>query len=117
RKDRKSRHLAAARFLEALGSDELAGALAGHYLAAQANAAEGAEAEALATQARIALRAAAERAINLGSLGQGVGFLDQAQAVTRDETELAELLERAGGAAHMGGLTNIGEGRLRDAVD
>jgi class 3 adenylate cyclase/tetratricopeptide (TPR) repeat protein len=117
RKDRKSRHLAAARFFEALGSDELAGALAGHYLAAQANAAEGAEAEALAAQARIALRAAAERAINLGSLGQGVGFLDQARAVTRDETELAELLERAGGAAHMGGLTTIGEERLRHAVD
>ncbi len=42
RKDRKTRHLAAARFFEALGSDELAGALAGHYLAAHANAAEGA---------------------------------------------------------------------------
>jgi hypothetical protein len=41
RRDRKSRHLAAARFFEALGSDELAGALAGHYLAAQANASRG----------------------------------------------------------------------------
>ena len=30
--DRKARHLAAARFFEQLGSDELAGALAGHYL-------------------------------------------------------------------------------------
>ena len=55
KKDRKTRHLAAARFFEALGSDELAGALAGHYLAAQANAAEGPEADALAAQARIAL--------------------------------------------------------------
>jgi predicted ATPase len=36
RKDRKARHLAAARFFEGLGSDELAGALAGHYLAAHA---------------------------------------------------------------------------------
>src|SRR6185503_17011466 len=34
RNDRKVRHLAAARFFEALGSDELAGGLAGHYLAA-----------------------------------------------------------------------------------
>ncbi len=31
---RKARHLAAARYFESLGSDELAGALAGHYLAA-----------------------------------------------------------------------------------
>ena len=41
-----------------LGSDELAGALAGHYLAAYANAPEGPERDALASQARIALRAA-----------------------------------------------------------
>ena len=117
RKDRKSRHLAAARFFEALGSDELAGALAGHYLAAQANAAEGPEADTLAAQARVALRAAAERAINLGSLSQGVGFLDQARAVTRDDAELAELLERAGWAAYLGGLGSVAEDRLRQAVD
>ena len=41
RTDRKARHLAAARFFESLGSDELAGALAGHYLAAHANADRG----------------------------------------------------------------------------
>ncbi|HMJ79847.1 MAG TPA: adenylate/guanylate cyclase domain-containing protein, partial [Candidatus Dormibacteraeota bacterium] len=34
RPDRKSLHLAAARYFESLGTDELAGALAGHYLAA-----------------------------------------------------------------------------------
>ena len=56
RADRKVRHLAAARFFEGIGSDELAGALAGHYLAAHGNAAEGPEADALGTQARIALR-------------------------------------------------------------
>ena len=33
-RDRRSRHLAAARFFESLGDDELAGALAAHYLAA-----------------------------------------------------------------------------------
>jgi predicted ATPase len=32
RRDRKIRHLAAARFFESLGTDELAGGLAGHYL-------------------------------------------------------------------------------------
>ena len=34
KRDRRSRHLAAARFFEGLGEDELAGALASHYLAA-----------------------------------------------------------------------------------
>ena len=48
RRDRKTRHLAAARFFESLGSDELAGALASHYLAAHENATEPAEADALA---------------------------------------------------------------------
>ncbi len=37
KKDRKKLHLAAARHFEALGYDELAGALASHYLAAHAN--------------------------------------------------------------------------------
>src|SRR5262245_27187222 len=40
RKDRKNRHLAAARFFESLGTDEIAGGLAGHYLAAQRLAAD-----------------------------------------------------------------------------
>jgi class 3 adenylate cyclase/tetratricopeptide (TPR) repeat protein len=117
KRDRKARHLAAARFFEALGSDELAGALAGHYLAAYHNAGDGPEAEALAAQARIALKAAAERAINLGALAQAVTFLDQARAVTRDDVELAELLERAGDAAIGSGLNEAAEDRLRQAVD
>ena len=96
KKDRKVRHLAAARFFESLGSDEIAGGLAGHYLAAHANAPEGPEADALAGQARIALRAAAERAIALGANDQAVTFLRQALTVTNDLGEEAELLERAG---------------------
>ena len=47
KRDRRVRHLAAARFFESLGSDELAGALAGHYLAAHESATEGPEAELL----------------------------------------------------------------------
>jgi len=62
KKDRKVRHLAAARFFETLDTEELAGALAGHYLAAQRYAADGPEADALAAQARVALRGAADRA-------------------------------------------------------
>jgi class 3 adenylate cyclase/tetratricopeptide (TPR) repeat protein len=116
KRDRKTRHLAAARFFESLETDELAGGLAGHYVAAYRNAPEGPEADALAAQARIALRAAAERAINLGSPSQAVTFLDLARDVTRDETELAQLLETAGSAASDAGLGEIAEDRLRNAV-
>jgi class 3 adenylate cyclase/tetratricopeptide (TPR) repeat protein len=95
KKDRKVRHLAAARFFESLGTDELAGGLASHYLAAQRLAADPDEAAALAVQARIALRGAAERAAALGSFEQSLKFLDQAIEVTTDPVELADLHRRA----------------------
>ena len=96
RNDRKNCHLAAARYFESLESDEIAGGLAGHYLAAHANAAEGPEADALAGQARIALKGAADRAVSLGSREQALTFLRQALTVTTDPAEEADLLERAG---------------------
>ena len=95
KKDRKVRHLAAARYFEGLGSDELASALAGHYLAAQQNASEGAEADALAAQARIALRGAAERAEALGANDQAVTFLEQALTITAEPNERASMMEKA----------------------
>jgi len=111
------RHLAAARFFESLGTDEIAGGLAGHYLAAHANAAEGPEADALAGQARIALKAAAERAAELGSHGQAQTFFEQALTVTHDPAEEAELLEHAGQAASMTGRHELAEAHLRKAID
>ena len=117
RADRKRRHLAAARFFESLASDELAGSLAGHYLAAQQNAAEGPEAEALAAQARIALRAAAERASALGSFDQAVALLRQALLVTADPAEEAEILERAGESASAAAHHDQADALLRRAVE
>ena len=72
RRDRKTRHLAAARFFESLETDELAGGLAGQYLAAHANADGPEETAALAAQARVALRAAADRALALGGTDAGL---------------------------------------------
>ena len=117
RKDRKTRHLAAARYFEQIGSDELAGALAGHYLAAHANAAEGDEADALAAQARIALKAAAERAVALGSHDQAISFVEQALTVTPEAGEQAELLERAGTSADAAARVDQAEAFLQTAVE
>src|SRR4029079_12295495 len=103
KRERKSRHLAAARFFEALGSEEHAGALAGHYLAAHTSSPEGPEADALAGQARIALPAAALRAAALGSHEQAVTFLEQARTVTTQPAEQADLLELAGVSAASSG--------------
>ncbi|MDQ3689421.1 MAG: AAA family ATPase [Chloroflexota bacterium] len=103
RADRKARHLAAARHFESLSTDELAGALAGHYLSAHEMAAAGPEAEALAAQARIAIKAAADRASALGAHEQAFRFLEQALRVTADPAEQADLHERAGASAASAG--------------
>jgi tetratricopeptide (TPR) repeat protein len=102
RAERKSRHLAAARWFESIGDQELAGALAEHYAAAFRNAPAGPEADALAGQARIALRAAADRAAKLGSRNQAVGYLKQALEITDEPAERAAILERMGREASDG---------------
>jgi class 3 adenylate cyclase/tetratricopeptide (TPR) repeat protein len=117
KKDRKNRHLAAARFFESLETDEIAGALAGHYLAAHALATAGADQEALATQARLALRGAADRAIALGAHDQAVSFFSQALSVTRDPVEEADLLERAGESAGIAARFEDADRFLRTAID
>jgi class 3 adenylate cyclase/tetratricopeptide (TPR) repeat protein len=101
RRDRRSRHLAAARYFETLADDELAGVLASHYLAAHEASEAGPEADALAVQARLSLRGAAERAAALGSHEQALGYLEQALAVTTDANErviLAQLAAESGTA-------------------
>jgi tetratricopeptide (TPR) repeat protein len=117
KKDRKARHLAAARYFEQLGSDELAGALAGHYLAAHSNAPEGSEADALAAQARLALKGAAERAASLGAFDQAIAFLEQALSVATDPADEAEILERAGQSATAAAHYKRAEAFLRRALE
>ena len=95
KRDRRAKHMAAARHLESLGDDELAGVLANHYLAAFHATPAGSEADTLAAQARVTLRAAAERAASLHSLLGALGYLDQAITVTPDPAEQALLHERA----------------------
>jgi class 3 adenylate cyclase len=117
KRDRKTRHLAAARFFEGLGTDEIAGALAGHYLAAYRNSAEGEEADAVAAQARISLTAAAQRASDLGSHAQALVFLEQAMTVTTDRAETAKLLLRAGEAASLAGRYEVADSLLDRAIE
>ncbi|HYN69591.1 MAG TPA: AAA family ATPase, partial [Candidatus Eisenbacteria bacterium] len=116
KRDRKNRHLAAARFFETLDTDEIAGGLAGHYLAAYRNSPEGPEADAVAAQSRIALTAAAQRATSLGSHDQALAFLEQALTVTTDPAETAGLLDRAGETAYAGGRYEAAEEHLRHAM-
>ena len=110
KKDRRERHLAAARFFEAAGSDELAGALAGQYLAAYESSPAGPESEALAVQARLALTGAADRATALGSPAQSLAFLERALTIDVDAEHQAQLIERAA-------LAGMASGRYQRAEE
>ncbi|MEP7378408.1 MAG: adenylate/guanylate cyclase domain-containing protein [Chloroflexota bacterium] len=116
RRDRRSRHLAAARYFEMFADDELAGVLASHYLAAREASEAGPEADALAVQARLALRGAAERAAALGSHEQALGYLEQALAVTTDAKERVILTELAAGSANAIGRDELAQRYGREVI-
>ena len=117
RRDRRARHLAAARYFESLGDEELAGVLATHHLAAWRAAPEGPEGEAAAAQARVSRRAAADRAEALGARGQAADWLGAALEVTTDPAERAALLQRRGWTAVVSGRLEDGDATLAAAVD
>ena len=117
KRERRARHLAAARYFEALGDDELAGLLASHYVAAHEASAEGAEADAVAIQARLALSGAAERAATLGGHDQAVSYLRQAIAITADPGERAGLHLRAARSANVAALHADAQALVRTGID
>src|SRR3954451_704914 len=104
KRDRRRMHVAAARYFESLDDEGIAGALAEHYVAAYKAQPDGAEGSAVAAQARVALRAAAERARSLGSYVQAMRFLEEALDVTTDPVEEPQLHAAAGEAGINAGL-------------
>jgi class 3 adenylate cyclase/tetratricopeptide (TPR) repeat protein len=117
KRERRARHLGAARYFEALGDDELAGLLASHYVAAIDASAEGAEADAVAIQARLALSGAAGRAATLGAHDQAVSYLRQAIAITADPAERAELNFRAARSANAAARHAEADVLVRAGID
>ena len=116
RPDRRNRHLAAARFFEGLGEDELAGRSRLALSRRISRVADDPEGQALAAQARLALRGAAERATELGSHDQAGIFFLEALEVSSDQADRADLLERAGLAADAAAHSAIAEARLTEAA-
>ncbi len=103
KRDRRARHLAAARHFETLGDDELAGVLAQHYVDAYHAQPTGEEGAAVAAQARVALRGAAARASALASPAHALTYVELALEVTTDPADELGLRREAGGfAAHSG---------------
>ena len=106
KRDRRARHLAAARHFEALGDDELAGVLAQHYVEAYRAQPGGEEGAAVAAQARVALRGAAARASALASPAHALSYVELALEVTTEPADELGLRREAGGFA-------LGRGQVR----
>jgi class 3 adenylate cyclase len=98
KRERKTRHLAAAAYLEGAFSelDEVAEVLASHYLAAFEAAPEADDAQAVRVKAREMLARAGERAGSLGAPQEGKRYYQQAATLADDSLLEAELLEQAG---------------------
>jgi predicted ATPase len=117
RRDRRRMHVAAARYFESLDDEGIAGALAEHYVAAYRAQPDGPEGAAIAAQARVALRGAAERARSLGSFVQATRFLEQALEVTTDAAEAAQLHAAAGEAGLNAGLKEEPIGHMARSLE
>ncbi len=105
RRDRRARHLAAARYFESLGDEELAPVLAAHYLDAYRAAPDDEQGAAIKAQARLAVRAAADRAGRLHNYEQAIRGLADAMALTDEDAERAAILLRQAELAEAGART------------
>ncbi len=102
KKERKTRHLAAAAFIHESWSgeeDEIVEVIASHYLSAYEAAPDADDAEEIRTKAREHLAAAGERAASLAAPAEGQRYFEQALELTDDPDTRATFLERAGALA------------------
>src|SRR5581483_10835935 len=105
RRERKEKHLAAARHLSTVWSaeeDEIVEVVATHYLDAYRAAPEAADAGEIQAAAREMLIRAAERAASLGASAEAQRAYERALELTEDPLTQAELEERAGMVAAAG---------------
>jgi len=98
-RERSAKHLAIARYYEALDDPELAAAVAAHYLEASRHAPAGPEGQAAVRDARDWLGRAAARALSLGSTEQAEALFTQSLELTPAGPERAALLEQAAEAS------------------
>ena len=99
RVERRTRHLAAARYLESLGDEELASVVASHYLEAVRATPTGQDPGGLVDLARDALRVAGDRAMALHSRAQAFRLYSDALSIATEARDRADLSERAARAA------------------
>ena len=120
RRDRKARHLAAARYLQATRGSaiaEIAEVLASHYLDAVAADPDAADVASIRRSARETLAEAGRRAASLALGEEAQRIFDQATELAEDEANRAQLLEQAGRAAWLAGNGDAACERLKGAIE
>jgi class 3 adenylate cyclase/tetratricopeptide (TPR) repeat protein len=117
KKERKARHLAAARHLATAWSDEqeIVEVVASHYLDAYRLMPDADDAAEVKAQAREALARAGERAVSLAATVEAARVFSQAAELADDPRTEAELRDRAGHAAIMGAALTLALGELERA--
>jgi class 3 adenylate cyclase/tetratricopeptide (TPR) repeat protein len=120
RRERKAKHLAAAQFLASAWSaeeDEIIEVVAAHYLDAYHAAPDDPDAAELRSKAFEMLVRAAERAASLGANAEAQRAFARAGELTDDPLVQAELHERAGVMASIGGRQDDAATNLERAND
>ena len=118
RRDRKSKHLAAARYLAGqagIDPEEIAEVIATHYLDAFRSEPGAADAATIRDQARDWLTRAGERAASLAATDDAQRSFEAAAELADDPLERAGLLERAGDRARAANHLEVAEELLREA--
>jgi class 3 adenylate cyclase/tetratricopeptide (TPR) repeat protein len=104
RRDRKARHLAAARLLaDGLGDDDVAEVVASHLLEAYRIAPDSDDAGEIRAQACEALVRAGDRAGSLGAAAEAQRYFEQATELAQTPLAAAALADRAGQMAWLAG--------------
>ena len=119
KRERRTRHLAVAGVLEASlhrGRGEVVEVLASHYLAAY-EAAPDADAAEIKSKAQAMLVRAGERAESLAAAAEARRYYEQAAALTEEQSERAELLDRAGQMAARTGDPDSARTHFEESID
>lgn len=116
RTEKSSLHLQVAELMMELGDDELAGVIASHYVDAYHAIEERSRDDVLRNKALDALTAAAERAYELGSYAQAVGYFEKAIEVTDETGRSVRLALRAGDAAVLSAAGDLAHHHYSSAL-
>ncbi|MDP9224119.1 MAG: AAA family ATPase [Actinomycetota bacterium] len=120
RKERKSRHLAVAEYLEQAWSgdeDEVVEVVASHYVDAYEAAPDAPDSGEIKGKARSKLARAGRRAESLAAFSEAQRYYEQAAVLADGPVAEAESLEQAGHAAHRAGSLDRAEQHFAKAIE